>query len=159
MRRVLPLLFACACTSSATTTGYTPVTSVVVRAESIVPSATCGKGADQIAKYTAVVSSTDSGSPVALSGGTYDCFADAMFVNLVGTSFAVDVFEWSAGAYAASGALASIEAELRDPAQVSGALRQLGTLAPTARLSCTARQLSNVQAVAQCAPLKDGGGG
>lgn len=162
LRRFLAFFFPLAmmaCTGPATTTGFAPVTSVLIRAESIVPAPLCGKAVGQIAKYTAVISSRlADGGAAPLAGQTYECFADAMFANMSGTQFDIDVFEWSASAYAAASTLPTIETQLRDPNQVTEALKNLRALMPTARRQCSAVQVSNVQAVARCdEPVTDAG--
>ena len=171
MQRLLLLFCLTACTGTPTTTGFAPVTSIVVRAESIVPALQCGKGPGQIAKYTAVISVRfEDGGGGPLAGQTYECFADAMFATketLPGTQFDIEVFVWSASAYAAESTLPTIETQLRDPnldggvhVQVAAALQSLRALMPTARRRCTATQVSNVQAVARCdEAVTDAGGG
>jgi hypothetical protein len=164
LRHVL-LLFCFSCTGAVTTTGFTPVTSIVVRADSVIPSSQCGTAKNQIAKYTAVISSVlpdgDAGYTVGVLGGnTYACYTDAMFANLPAQSnltFGIDVFLWSAEDYAAASSLPSIEAQLRDPAQIFndsgvGALAQLRSLKATAVRHCTATQITSVQSVARCGP-------
>jgi hypothetical protein len=76
------------------------VTSVLVRADTVIPPARCGSGPGQLAKYTVVVSS-DNATKV-LAGQTYECFADALFANMLGTTFQLDIFVWSAAAYTAA---------------------------------------------------------
>src|SRR2546428_4941809 len=149
LRRLLVFFGLAACTGAATPTGFAPVTSIVVRAESIIPPALCGKGPNQIAKYTAVVSavSVDGGS-AALSGQTYECFADAMFANMTGTQFEVDVFEWSASSFlAVETQLTGIEQQLRDVTVSSETKNMLlGVIADlkwTSRRQCTAVQVAS----------------
>ncbi len=64
--------------------GITPITGIVVRASTLVAGYGCGTGPGQIYKYSVVVSAFDEAgaTQVFIAGGTYDCFADATFVNL-----------------------------------------------------------------------------
>lgn len=144
-----------ACAPSATVTGFAPVTSVVVHADSIIPAAQCGKGPNQIARYTAVVSAcadvrsdtTTCDSPKVLAGQTYDCFADAQFANMLGRKFQLEVFLWSADAYLkamtpSGGArpIGSVETMLRSQCDANAPCKNdyacFGTCVPTCSLGC-----------------------
>lgn len=148
----------------------------MLRGESVIPPAQCGSGKTQFAKYTAVITSilsNDSGptKTSVLGGQTSPCYADATFANLhqydllpaaaPGLSYRIDVFLWSADAYAAATNIASIETRLNDTTTAdtvrAAALADLVTLARPQRV-CKAIEVANVQSVALCeAPSSDAG--
>jgi len=74
--------------------GITPITGIVVRADTLVAGHGCGTGPDQIYKYSVVVTAFDEAgaTQVFIAGGTYDCFSDATFVNLCSSSSGNYVF-------------------------------------------------------------------
>jgi hypothetical protein len=84
--------------------GITPITGIVVRASSLIPGHGCGTGPDQIYKYSVVVSAFDEAgaTQVFIAGGTYDCFADATFVNLCSSSSGNYVFNVNVYAFTAA---------------------------------------------------------
>jgi hypothetical protein len=142
-------VYACAGTD-ATTTGYTPVTGVLVRAESLVSSLGCGMRDAQIFKYAAVVTQ----GTTTITGGLYDCFADAKFANLQpgpdGTlSFTVQIYAFSQASYAAQNAGGVLDAAAAD-------WSRLQAFKPTYKTTCTATQQQNVEVLAVCAPLQKG---
>jgi hypothetical protein len=163
--RTFLALSVTACTGAITTTGFTPITSIVLRAESVIPAGQCGSAPNQFAKYTAVISSiSDSGDEsIVRGGGTYSCYSDAMFANLpapqTNLSFSIHVFMWSEDDYKAAVTAPAIASKLADPAQIAidagpGLFAELRTLKATATRYCRAAQISSVQSVAQCDALK-----
>jgi hypothetical protein len=95
------VLCAYAC-GTGNTTGITPLTGIVVRADDLVAGHGCGTGPDQIYKYSVVISTfEEAGSAsVYVAGGTYDCFADATLINLCASTsgsltFSVNVFAFT----------------------------------------------------------------
>jgi hypothetical protein len=163
--------------------GITPITGIVVRASTLVAGYGCGTGAGQIYKYSVVVSTFDEAgaTQVFIAGGTYDCFADATFVNLCSSSsgnfvFNVNVYAFTEAQWNApdGGSLPAIQGLLanhasyctydagRVSAQVSdqgvrpdndgGIDDQLLSRASFAT-TCTATQESSAEVVAVCAPV------
>ena len=147
----------------------------MLRGESVIPPAQCGGAKTQYAKYTAVITSilsNDSGptKTAVLGGQTSPCYADATFANLhqydllpaaaPGLSYQIDVFLWSADAYAAAANVASIEARLNDTTTSdtvrASALADLVALT-TPRRQCKAVEVANVQSVARCEAPSDAG--
>jgi hypothetical protein len=152
-------LAACAGTA-ATTTGYTPVTGVLVRADALVSGIGCGTGDTQVYKYAAVVTqgaTTATNTSGAPAGGVYDCFADAKFANLQagpdGTlSFTVQVFAFDKRAFDAQNANGALTGD-------SAGWDRLQGHTPTFKTSCSATQQAGVEVLAVCAPLQTGGPG
>jgi hypothetical protein len=74
-------VYACGTGNS---TGITPTTGIVVRADELVSGYGCGTGPNQIYEYAVIVSSFAEGgaAPVFIAGGAYPCYADATFINL-----------------------------------------------------------------------------
>lgn len=152
---------ALACTSTGNTT-VTPITGIVVRAETLTAGRGCGTAATQVYKYAVVVFSADPGAvdpndpasydqPVV--GNVFDCFGDGAFVNLDtsrGSSFRLEVYAYDKDAFDASAS--AIQAAGADVA----ALR---ATSPTWTTQCSATQQQEVQALANCAPLTPGLGG
>ncbi len=84
------------------TTGITPTTGIVVRADDLVAGYGCGTGPNQIYQYSVIISSYAEGgaAPVFIAGGTYPCYADATFINLCAStsgslSFNVNVYAFT----------------------------------------------------------------
>jgi hypothetical protein len=93
-------VYAC---SSGTSTGITPTTGIVVRADDLVAGYGCGTGPSQIYEYAVIISSVpeEGGSgAVFIAGGAYPCYADATFINLCAStsgslSFNVNVYAFT----------------------------------------------------------------
>jgi len=132
------------------TTGYTPIESVLVTADSVVPPARCGRGANQVAKYSAVVSTNN----VILAAATYDCFADALFANLPtdATEIDIEIFGWSQNVFDANTMSITAAVNATMPDVVS-----LRALHAAVHKNCSAIQHATVQAVAACADANDAG--
>ncbi|HEY8090634.1 MAG TPA: hypothetical protein VIF09_22385 [Polyangiaceae bacterium] len=158
---VLAAAAACAlvgCPSASTTTGYTPITGILIRGSSLVADHGCGTGPQQVYKYAAVayyeVDGGPSGPPVV--SGVFDCFTDGLFSNLQPSasgnlSFTVAIFAYSQASFPptlqcppTSGACPG-----DDPATTLGFAGQAGWTT-----TCTATQQAGVSVLAVCAPLE-----
>ena len=148
------LLAACsflalaACSDTTTTSSsISPVTQVIVRADALLSGHGCGADDAQVFKYAATIIAADQ-KPA--GAGVYDCFADATFSNLTGSSTSVYTFTlriqaFNAKTYTANAA-AIADAVARSDA---GALDGLAT----SKTACAATQQPNVQVLAVCDPL------
>jgi hypothetical protein len=163
------VLCAYAC-GSGDTSGITPITGIVVRADDLVAGHGCGTGPDQVYKYSVVVSTVPEvgQDPAFIAGGTFDCFADATFVNLCASTngsltFNVEVYAFTQAQYAGVGATPGELADDPSYCSLDGGPVPLDVDACTARnalraeasfaASCTATQQSNIEVVAVCSPL------
>jgi hypothetical protein len=163
--------------------GITPITGIVVLADTLTAGHGCGTGPGEIFKYVVVVQIPgDAGGQNLnndfIAAGAYDCFTNGTFDNLctygssASTSFSVSVFAFTAEQWtgaledgevteagAASGVVASAIATA-PTSECSGGflapLELLSTLRATANWSttCTATQQSNVPVIASCGPLQ-----
>jgi hypothetical protein len=153
---VSPLAVTGACSSSAATTTFIPQTGIVVRAETLTSGVGCGTAATQIWKYVAVAVNDADGT--AIAGSAYDCFADAVLVNLPasldggGATFTVHVYAYDLTAFDAASATIST-ALARIPDVSTKVLPDLATSAPTYTTTCTVTEFANIQAVASCETL------
>jgi hypothetical protein len=165
-----------ACTNS-DAGGITPITGIIVLADGVAEGRGCGTGADQIYKYTSVVTSAPDAGIAAgfVAGGTSDCFADQTFTNLCASStgstpFFIDVYAYSQAAWTASlGDNASVylpatsssldplappqSGTVCDDASTAPDLGILGTdlsRHATIIFHCTATQQTNVPVLAAC---------
>ncbi|MDF2696450.1 MAG: hypothetical protein K0S65_4833 [Labilithrix sp.] len=168
---------ALASCSSSSSTGLTPTTGILIRAETLTSGRGCGPDSTQLFKYVAIVFQYDGGD--ASDRGSYtsvhttnvfDCYTDGAFISLppsVGgnSSFRLEVFAYNREAYEATRATIDEARDLgrRDPAKLaalstfSTTLRE--TTTPTWTTECTATQQPDVQALASCDPLSVGLGG
>ncbi len=147
-----------ACGDTAATTTFTPQTGIVVRSESLTSGIGCGTGSTQIFKYVAVA--VDA-SHQAATAGVYDCFADAVLVNLkptqIDTGFSLDytvyVYAFNQAAYTASQVTAPV-AQVNDAPTIQKFNQSaFDGLSATYTTSCTATEQGNIQVVASCAKL------
>lgn len=128
--------------SSNTTTGFSPETGIIVRADALVRDFGCGSREGQVFKYAATV--YDSDRKIVVPRTRFDCFADATFTNLKASQseslrFVLEVFAFDvAGVAAIDAAGGSDDALLRNTAW--------GT-------SCEATQQKDVAVLAVCKPL------
>lgn len=143
------LLAVAACSgTTAATSSISPVTQVIVRADALLLGHGCGAEDAQVFKYTATIFDADK-KPA--GSGVYDCFADATFSNLTGSSTSVYTFTLRIQAFnaktytASSGAIA--DAVARSDADALDALA-------TSKTACKATQQPNVQVLAVCDPLR-----
>src|SRR5258708_29252921 len=99
--------FACAsacaltgCPSVTTTTGYTPITGIVIRSSALVAGYGCGTGPNQVYAYAALVAVASNAKPtVPILGSVFTCFTDGVFENLNPSDggsldFAVSIFAY-----------------------------------------------------------------
>lgn len=153
------------CPTLTTAAGFTPATGIVIRSSTLVGGHGCGKGLDQVFRYSAVVFYADdhgnrSGAPIA--SGVFDCFADGLFENLRtndggSTSFVVSIYAYNQF---------SLPADLDCPPDVTPCpaedldgdtplvLRD-GPQAPWTT-TCHATQQQDITVVAVCDPLAAG---
>ncbi len=163
-------VYAC---GSGDTTGITPTTGIVVRADDLVAGYGCGTGPNQIYQYAAVVSTVAEGGaqPLFVAGGAYPCYADATFINLCASTsgsltFNVEVYAFTQAQWAAVGAglpaQLSIEPSYcNSDASVVPTLYEDGGQGLLARLessaslvtTCTATQQENIEVEAVCNAL------
>ena len=157
--------------------GITPITGIIVLSETVAEGHGCGTGAQQIYKYTSVVTTVPEGGapPQFVAGGTSDCFADETFTNLCASStgstpFALEVYgfsenDWNAAlgdnaqAYLPKGA-SSLDPlappQAGSACEDGGVLPDLGTLTTdlarhaTLVFACSATQQTNVPVLAGC---------
>jgi len=128
--------------SSNTTTGFSPETGIIIRADALVRDFGCGSRSGQVFKYAATV--YDSDRKIVVPRTRFDCFADATFTNLKASQseslrFVLEVFAFdAAGVAAIDAAGGSDDALLRNTAW--------GT-------SCEATQQQDVAVLAVCKPL------
>jgi hypothetical protein len=93
-------VYACGTGNS---TGITPTTGIVVRADDLVAGYGCGTGPSQIYEYAVIISSFPEEGGVGavfIAGGAYPCYADATFINLCAStsgslSFNVNVYAFT----------------------------------------------------------------
>jgi hypothetical protein len=95
------VLCAYAC-GSGNTTGITPLTGIVVRADDLAAGYGCGTGPNQIYEYAVIVSTFQEGGAgaVFIAGGYAPCYADATYINLCASTsgslaFNVQVFAFT----------------------------------------------------------------
>lgn len=149
MRTALALLVLAlplaACSTAASSTSVVVPTGIVVSADQVAGTRGCGKADGQVYKYVAAVASKDAPQQV-LGASVYDCFADATFVNLTGTTgnYTVTVLAYDAAGYQAN------------QAAIEGNPGALDALSGSARwkTTCDATLSPNVQVLAVCAPLQ-----
>ena len=144
-----------ACTDDTTTTTYTPVTGVIVRAQSLTAGIGCGTASDQIFKYVAVAVNTDDFASIA---GVYDCYADAVLVNLTASSdasiaFTVHVYAFNQAAYEKSATAIAAAVAAPNTSSATFAGPAFASLSATYTTTCTATEEGNIQAVAVCGNL------
>ena len=151
-RRLLAACFttvaaACSATTAATSS-ISPVTQVIVRADALLLGHGCGADDGQVFKYTATIFDADK---VPAGTGVYDCFADATFSNLTGSSTSVYTFTLQIQAFNAKTYMAN-----RDAVAAAVAKRDAAALdgLATSKTACSATQQPNVQVLAVCDPLR-----
>ncbi|HVH47795.1 MAG TPA: hypothetical protein VM925_35910 [Labilithrix sp.] len=153
-----------ACSSSSSTT-IPPTTGILIRAETLTAGRGCGPGPTQLRKYAVVVYSINpalAGTPAEgdaksydfpLTGNVFDCYADGAFISLPSTAgnstFRLEVYAYSEDAY--EGSAADIER-----AGLAADATTLRIKTPTWTTDCIATQQTNVQALANCGPLRPG---
>jgi hypothetical protein len=174
-------VIAYGCTGS--TTGITPITGIVVRADTLIQGHGCGTedaGPSDIYEYVAIVSEIDEASAdqVYIAGGAFRCYADATFVNLCASSTGSYVYgvaivaytqsEWTAlggdptptnpTANTAINALnrasyCTADAGNQSPIVVDPNYPTPSVPKGAYTTTCTATQQSDIEVLAVCAPL------
>jgi hypothetical protein len=154
---LLLLVLLGACSGTTAVGGLTPVTGIIIRADSLVSGHGCGRGPGQVYKYVAVVVNAD-GTPVA--GAVYDCFADGAFVNLGPSDagsldFTVDIFAYSYDAYCKQDGCgdAGVPGQPGAIENAAGSPAALQSLSPTWTTTCRATQQLNIEVLAVCDPF------
>ena len=123
---------------TSSTETITPVTGIVVRAESVTAGKGCGRSATQVFKYAVLVGKLDTTSPESfkpenrITENVFDCFADGTFVELTADAdgygqYAVLVYAFNEAAWrAAGGDVAQRFGEGLGEAQLDGTARHAG---------------------------------
>ncbi|HSQ63069.1 MAG TPA: hypothetical protein VLM85_07625 [Polyangiaceae bacterium] len=159
-------------TATNTASTFTPVTGIQIDAHDLFLRQGCGTEPGQVYKYAVVVFQKrnvlpcSSGAPEAVGVGVYDCFADAVFVNVgsgtalgLSQDFDLAVAAFDAPTYAAQAGLVTSEVlDLQTTACPSGPVDdRAAALAAAANwtTTCTARQQPNVESLAACDPLQE----
>ena len=147
-----------ACSGTSSTETITPVTGIVVRAESVTAGKGCGRSATQVFKYAVLVGKLDTTSPESfkpenrITENVFDCFADGTFVELTADAdgygqYAVLVYAFNEAAWRAAGGDAAVLSAAGDPNTfVTKTNRTWST-------KCDATQQLLVESVARCNPL------
>jgi len=142
------------CAGTTTSTAYTPVTGITIRADSLITDYGCGKGAGQVYNYAAVV--YDDAQAVR-GAGLFPCFADGLFANLIGSAtsnFTLKVYAFEQSRY--DGQRSTIDAAInaRDAnGNLSPGVSTLDQLR-TYGTNCVATQQAGIQVLAVCKPLR-----
>jgi hypothetical protein len=144
------------CPSSATTTGYTPITGIVIRSSALVAGYGCGTGPSQVYRYGAIVYfATEAGAQATLVANVFDCFTDGVFENLPvadggGQDFIVSIRAYNFASFPPELQCAPTGGQC--PAQDPTTL-----LADAARATwattCAATQQQGIPVLAVCQPL------
>jgi len=152
-------------TATNTASTYTPVTGIEVDPHSLFFRQGCGTNPGQVYKYAVVVSQRTNlelctnGAEQVVASGVYDCFADAVFLNLGGgdagltNDFDVLVAAFDAPTYAAQAGLVSstLQAFIADHcATGADALAQAANWTTT----CVGHQETQVQSLVACDPVQ-----
>jgi hypothetical protein len=157
-----------ACATTDATTVLSPVTGILVKADDLLGPHNCGESSDDVYKYAAVL--VDSTTGQLITAQVYDCFADAVFVNLTGTSteagvvydYNIFIYAWTMQSYTANYALSAPGggiAEALTAINAAGATDAALTANPfvnvvsTYTTTCTASQMTNIEQTAVCNPL------
>jgi len=145
-----------ACGSAGGSDTLTPITGVVIRAESLTTGRGCGRGAEQVFKYAAVLlgqTSVDTYDRF-IAGNVYDCFADGLFVDVPASGgvfkYKVQIYAYNEAAFGAGASTIAAKAQT---------VTELKTTSPTFTTTCDAEQLDLVQTLAVCKPLSLGTAG
>jgi hypothetical protein len=139
-----------ACSSTVTTPGVLPLTSIVIRSSTLTSGLGCGTAGGQVYKYAAVVQDP-------ALGAVYDCYADAAFANLAaqadgGGFYTIDVFLYDEPTYNANAAQINAAVGATNGAAVLAAIHS------TYQTTCTGTLTLNLQTIAQCNAIPVGSG-
>ncbi len=142
------------CSTTATSTSYTPVTGIYVRADSLVSDYGCGTRAGQVFNYAAVVYDD---SMAVRGSGLFPCYADGLFANLVGSTtsnFTLKVYAFDEVAYTSQKSIIDKAINATDAngnlVPQTSTLQQLRTYGT----DCVATQQNGIQVLAVCKPLR-----
>jgi hypothetical protein len=168
-----------ACATSTTTTGYTPITGILIRSSALVAGFGCGTGPEQVYRYAATVQyettvgdagdAGDAAPQVETNGrhwtNIFDCFADGVFENLPSSSTGSVSFNVAIAAYdKASYDKTTLPSDLGCPpglaaAAVCQSVPQTIPAADTAKApwttTCSATQQQGIPVLAVCLPLRE----
>jgi hypothetical protein len=169
-----------ACATTADAAGFTPITGIIIRSESLVAGYGCGRTParegglgvqmpGQVYRYLAIVSYlNDDGSLGArVTWGVFDCFVDAQFNSLPssptgGTRYRLDVFAFDVTSYPAG---LDCYVNATDQQCIPNAYAPDGALlfdlgypdtfesAAKYMTTCTATQQQGISVLADCDPL------
>jgi hypothetical protein len=158
------------CPNTASTSIYTPPTGIQIDSQQLVAGIGCGSGPGQVYAYAAIVGPPEKdggdgtqGTPYA--SGVFDCFSDALFMNLPSpdggpTDFGLNIFAYDRASFPAE--LANCENVpltqtcAGDDASVVNRFKSQATW----KTYCRATQYQGVPQVAQCQfPLEPTEGG
>lgn len=135
-------LDGCSSTTDAGSSSYSPITSIIVRAEAARGGKGCGIGGTDVFKYAAVLR-TETGTFV--SGNLYDCFTDAAFrdpfdLSKPAPTFKVEIYAFDKATVDAKG-----DADLAAAARTGNT-----TLLGVPTVACNATPERDVEVVAVC---------
>jgi hypothetical protein len=139
------------------TVAFQVAAGTIVRAEDAVTPGVCGEGAAQVFRYVAVLSrGNQATSPQAtvLFGGSFPCFADALFTNLPGEgAYSIELFGYDKTTWDARAA--ELESLARAQASAETTSAELRKRAPRSHAVCDANVRATTQVIATCsaAPL------
>ncbi len=133
--------------SSNTTTGYTNVTGIIIRADALVRDFGCGRANGQVVAYSARVYDADRVQVVPF--GLFDCFADATFTNLQASASQSRKFDLEVFAYDAAGLKVITDGTTAGTLDEGTVLRNSGW-----GTTCEATQQLDVTVLAVCKPLR-----
>ena len=164
--------------SGASSSELPPTTGIILPAETLTAGYGCGTKPTQLFRYAVVVfrygqedggeAAGDPSEPSsyrrALTSNVFDCFSDATFSSLVGSTysgvrldlFRLEVFAFNADAYAAARGIIDVASTNPREASLEQLVSELRGTSPTWTTECTATQLQHVQSLATCAPLSPG---
>lgn len=167
-----------ACTSSTTSTTYTPITGILINSATLVAGFGCGQGRGEVYRYAAVVTFqaedggaggqvTQNGTPLT---NIFECWTNGVFENLPSSesgslTFHVDIFAYNHDDYYNKATL--LPSDLGCPPVFEGGTCTPGASFPvtptneaaaTWTTSCTATQQAGTPVFAVCDPLALDGG-
>jgi hypothetical protein len=137
--------------------GSLAASAIEVRAEQAVAPKQCGERAEQAFRYVAWVvpgASPESARANVISGGSFPCFADALFTNLPREgSYTVAIHSFSKATW--DSGKSAIDALTQTRAPVDEASGELQKLSPIASVACTVVVKAGTRVVANCTPQPD----
>jgi hypothetical protein len=147
-------LGAAACTTSTTTTVYTPITGIQIPSATIVSGYGCGAGADQVYRYAAVISAPvgDAATSSVLASSVFPCFSDGVFSNLpvsTTSAFSVAIYAFNQASFPTALDCTSSPCPGDDAGAVAAAIA-----AANWTTTCTGTEIAGVTAIATCPPLQ-----